>query len=77
MSLLLLPMAALYEHDYFPLAMIVLVLLSCVVLAVDSPGPTGTGPASRLRVIIRSCEAITIFIMAFEQVRSRLPPSHD
>lgn len=57
-----------YEHDWFPFAMVVAIMASCVVLALDCPGATGTGPRPQLRVVVEACEALFIGAMAYEQV---------
>ena len=57
-----------YEHDWFPFAMVVAIMASCVVLALDCPGANGTGPRPQLRVVVEACEALFIGAMAFEQV---------
>jgi hypothetical protein len=59
---------ALYEHDWFPFAMIVAIMASCVILALDCPGHEGTGPGSVLRTVVQACEALFIGAMTFEQV---------
>jgi len=47
-----------YSYRYFPSFMIWAVVSSCVVLALDCPGPTGLGPPLHWRVGIHTCEAL-------------------
>jgi hypothetical protein len=58
----------LYEHDWFPFTMILAIMASCVVLALDCPGNEGTGPGGLLRIVVQACEALFIGAMTFEQV---------
>lgn len=57
-----------YEHDWFPFVMIVAIMVSCVVLALDCPGAEGTGPGPLQRIVVQACEALFIGAMTFEQV---------
>lgn len=48
--------------------MVMVVILSCVMLSLDSPGLEGQGPGHKSRVVVSISEAITIGILIFEQV---------
>lgn len=52
--------------------MVLVVILSCVVLSLDSPGLEGQGPGHKSRVVVSISEAITIAILTFEQVHTHI-----
>ena len=57
-----------YASPWFPVGMIVAILLSCVVLTLDCPGGAGLGPSGSFRTAVRVCEALFLCVATFEQV---------
>jgi hypothetical protein len=56
--------------------MVLVVIVSCVMLALDSPGLEGQGPGHKSRVVVSISEAITIGILIFEQVQTHISIIH-